>query len=141
MNASRTHSQAAQVAAAIRTYLGAQTIKGRVTSETFSNGNAVHVTLTSDPSPAQVRIVEKFCGRYRAGHFDPMCDSYEYVAGDPALPRAKYITIDRRYSHAMRARAAAYARSLGYDPDGVNDRDIVWQVLTEIIGQFWTHAA
>ena len=75
-------------------------VKFSVTSSTFSMGDSIDVSWTDGPTSSQVREI---IGKYKAGSFDGMTDSYEYSnnAWTDAFGDAKYVHERREYSDKM----------------------------------------
>lgn len=66
--------------------------KFKVTSTSFSMGDAVDVRWTGGPS---VEEVEQFTRKYQYGHFDGMTDIYDMSNSRDDLPQAKYVQTHR----------------------------------------------
>lgn len=107
----RQLSAAAAAAKAIRTQLKAASIPARATSDNFSGGNSVTVTLLGDPMPATVEAVKQGLAKYQYGEFDAMTDCYEYTNKRSDVPQTKYLTINIEYSPELEQRAWDYLRA------------------------------
>ena len=70
-------------------------IKFRVRSENYAGGDSVHIDYTDGVKLAEV---EKICGKYQAGKFDGMTDSYDYSNTSDNIPQSKYIFVSRKLS-------------------------------------------
>lgn len=70
----RTLSEAAKAAALIRKHLKKHNIKASVTSDNYSMGSSVDVTIKQDTLPAMVQDIKNYCAQYQYGHFDGMTD-------------------------------------------------------------------
>jgi hypothetical protein len=95
---------AAGGAKAIRVWMKAQGIAGRVKSENYSMGSSINVYL-ANPSPEVVAQVKAFADDYKYGDFDGRDDSYEYRADRPELPQAKYVFVNSEFSEILLQRA------------------------------------
>jgi Large polyvalent protein associated domain 29 len=89
----KTKSQVAQAAAAIKAELKTLGVKASCKSEQFSMGNSVTVTVTDQP-PAMLKQIEELCRKYKAGHFNGMEDIYEYSNSRDDIPQAKYVSVN-----------------------------------------------
>lgn len=84
-------------------------VKFKVTSESFSMGDAVNVKWSAGPCSADVRSI---ADKYIDGHFDGMQDMYENDnsaygrAVEIVLGRAKYVSCDRSDSCEIKLRIA-----------------------------------
>jgi hypothetical protein len=81
--------------------------KFSVRSSRFAGGDSIHVSWCDGPTDEQVDAI---VGRYRAGSFDSMADSYEYRADrawSDTFGDAKYVHTQRDYSDALVARVLA----------------------------------
>jgi hypothetical protein len=131
-----TKSTHAAAAALIRAELKANGIKSRVTSRSFAGGDAVDVKIMQDLTPAALKAVNAFVGRFEYGHFDGMTDCYNYSNRNDSLPQVKYAHVTVEYSAELKAAAAAYVA----DIDGISEyeRDrYVWMVMSGTWGNFW----
>lgn len=121
----------ALVAAAknIRTQLKARWphVKFSVRTDRFSGGDSIDVKWTDGPTTAQVDAI---IGRYKAGTFDGMTDSYEYKndAWIDAFGDAKYVHSSREISPELRAWAEHH---FGENRDGWN-RDPAYTALQKL---------
>jgi hypothetical protein len=95
---------AAGGAKAIRQYLKAQGIPGRVRSENYSMGSSINVYL-ANPNPEVVAQVRAFADDYKYGDFNGMDDSYEYRKDRPDLPQAKYVFVNCDFDAVILQRA------------------------------------
>lgn len=93
-----THSATAK---AIRQELKAKfpTVKFRVTSESFSMGDAVHISWVDGCKTEQV---EKIVSKYQYGHFNGMEDIYESDNRRADIPQVKYIQTSRGFSETSK---------------------------------------
>ena len=129
-------TQAAQAAAMIRAELKKNGIKAQVKSRNFSMGDAVDVRLLADYCPATVAKITEFCGRFQYGHFDGMTDMYEYSNRNDAIPQAKFVHVETRYSDELRAAARDYVANIR----GIQEYEIehyVWLAIGGRFGDFW----
>jgi len=99
-NPKRELSSHASAAAAIKKELQGlfPATKFRVTSDSFSGGNAVYVRWKDSPSP---QVVSAIIGKYQYGSFDGMVDLYSYDNKRDDVPQAKYVTAERKISYAL----------------------------------------
>lgn len=91
----RPMSRHALAAKAIRQELKARIpgVKFRVTSESFSMGNAVNVYWNGEGSTeAEISAV---ISKYQWGHFDGMSDCYEATNSRDDLPQVKFVQLYR----------------------------------------------
>jgi hypothetical protein len=95
---------AAGGAKAIRQWMKAQGIVGRVRSENYSMGSSINVYL-ANPNPEVVANVKAFADDYKYGDFDGMDDSYNYRADRPELPQAKYVFVNSEFDDVILQRA------------------------------------
>jgi hypothetical protein len=95
---------AAGGAKAIRQWMKAQGIPGRVRSENYSMGSSINVYL-QNPQPEVVAQVKAFADDYKYGDFDGMDDSYNYRADRPELPQAKYVFVNSDFDAIILQRA------------------------------------
>ena len=87
------------------------TIKFKVVSATFANGNSVDVDWDDGPSRTQVESIIK---QYQYGHFDGMIDMYEYSNGREDIPQSKYVMADRSLTEeTVRKFAEQYKKEWG----------------------------
>jgi predicted RNA methylase len=100
----KTQSAQAQVAKIMRQYCKAQGIECRATSDSFSMGDSVNVTVYDLP-PAEYAALKEFGGAYQYGHFDGMTDMYEYSNRSQDIPQTKYLSIDNNFSDEIRQAA------------------------------------
>lgn len=70
------------------------TIKFKVRSENFANGNAVRVSWNLGPLEKEI---DDLVSKYQYGHFDGMTDMYEHSNYRKDINQAKYITCCREY--------------------------------------------
>ncbi len=112
MTKTRTLSTAAAAAKAIRKQLKAAGIPARVTSENFSGGNAVNITLTNNPMPATVAAVRLETAQYQYGSFDSMTDSYDYTNRRDDIPQVRYLSVDVEFTADMEQIAWDYLRGI-----------------------------
>jgi hypothetical protein len=75
-------------------------IKFSVKSDRFSGGDSIDVYWTDGPTSKQVDAI---IGKYAAGSFDGMTDSYDYSHSvwTDAFGDAKYVHTQRHYSDAL----------------------------------------
>lgn len=74
-------------------------IKFEVRSENFSMGNAVRINYTDGPTSDEI---EKTTDKYQYGHFDSMTDYYDNSNVRKDIPQAKYISVSRSMSEAVK---------------------------------------
>ncbi len=122
----RTLTEAAQVAAAIRKELKEHGIKCRATSSNFSMGDSVSVRVYDQP-PAVMSIIRGIACQYQAGRFDGMTDSYEYYKRDGIT--AKYVDVTNEISEGLRAAAVEYVISKYAPLEEYERRDIVNELI------------
>jgi len=83
---------AAQTAKAIKAEITKQypAVKVLATSQNYSGGDSVHVTVISaqEESKAPIRAI---CEKYQYGHFNGMEDIYECSNSQEGIPQAKYV--------------------------------------------------
>lgn len=93
-------SSHAAAAAAIRVELKESfpNVKFKVTSDSFSMGDSVHVSWTDGPTARQVDEIVK---KYQYGRFNGMEDIYEYTNNREDIPQAKYVQTGRSISEAI----------------------------------------
>lgn len=84
-------SEHAACAKAIRQYLKAEGIKGRVRSECFAGGTSVNIRLDASTSEEQLEQVSAHVSQYKYGAFDGMIDLYEYDNRRDDIPQVKYV--------------------------------------------------
>lgn len=147
----KTLSDHAAVAKAIRAELKRRGVAGRVTSSSFAGGNSVDV-YTFDLPPTVAKELEAFCGQFMYGHFDGMTDCYEYSNKRSDLPQAKYVHLSNRTSATLEASIWEYCRryfhgleqapETGYENLYVKELDcygsqLVWRVFNGSQGNFW----
>ena len=120
----RTRTEAAQAAATIRKQLKSNGIPASVTSDNYSMGSSVTVTL-NDPMPATLEAVEKFAAKFQYGSFDGMRDIYNSDNVRDDIPQAKYVSVSPRYSAELKQAAYDYLRGhlVGYEdaPESYDD--------------------
>ena len=129
-------TQAAKAAAMIRAELKKNGIAARVRSRVYSMGSSVDVYLNGDYAPATIAAVKEFCGKFQYGHFDGMTDCYEYSNRNDSIPQAKFVSVEARYSDALRAEVAAYVANIR----GIQEYEIehyVWLAIGGRFGDFW----
>lgn len=73
-------------------------IKFSVTSETFANGNSVHINWTDGATTGEVK---EFTSKYQYGHFDGMTDMYNNTNDRDDIPQVKYISESRSISEDL----------------------------------------
>jgi hypothetical protein len=90
-------STQAQAAKQIRAILKEQfpTVTFKVTSDSFSGGDAVRIEWTDGPTTKQV---DALVDKYQYGHFDGMIDLYEYSNRRTDIPQSKYVHTQRDIS-------------------------------------------
>ena len=96
-----TKSNQALAAAAIRKELKAAGIKASVTSEGYSMGDSVNISLV-DASPETMKAVNSLCKKYQYGHFDGMNDIYEHSNSRNDIPQTKFVMIRNENSDATK---------------------------------------
>ncbi len=107
----REISEAAQAARAIKKEIKGLGLTAGVTSKTYSGGNSATVDLEDQP-PGVIAQVEKLVGRYEAGHFDGMTDSYEFKSRlNDDDPQVMYAHVNNHYSEGLLDRAWTFMRS------------------------------
>lgn len=94
-------SSQAAAAKAIRTELKAvfPTVKFSVTSESFSMGDAVHISWVDGPTTKQVEAITE---KYQYGSFNSMEDLYENTNDRSDIPQTKYVQTSRKFSEAAK---------------------------------------
>ena len=103
-------SNQAQVAKLIRKHLKTVGIKGKVTSEGYSMGDNVNVTIYDQP-PNIVAQIKEHCTKYEKGHFDGMTDMYEYSNSRNDIPQTKYLFISNIFSEELKQEAWNFIHS------------------------------
>jgi hypothetical protein len=133
-----TKSTHAAAAASIRAEFKRNKITARVTSESFSMGNAVRVRVIGDHTPAARKAIEAFCNQFQYGHFDGMTDSYEHTNRRDDLPQVKYVSVSFEISETLRSEAQAYVAQISGIDEHERDR-YVHMVLNGTWGsaEFW----
>lgn len=114
---SRTVSSHAAAAKAIKEELkeAFPAVTFRVTSESFSMGNAVNIYWIDGPTVASVDAI---ADKYQFGHFNGMEDIYEYSNTREDIPQAKYVNTQRTISDEVRATVKAeIAQNYNIDMD------------------------
>lgn len=102
--AKRQLSEQAQCAKEIRQTLKQHGIKCRVTSEGYSMGDNVKVTVYDQP-PWIMEKIESELSKYQYGHFDGMQDYYEMSNRRDDIPQTKYLFIRNEFSKELEADA------------------------------------
>lgn len=102
-------TQAAQVTLAVRQWLKAESIPGRVTSKNYSMGDSVTVRLV-DQVPAVYQKVKEYCAQYEYGSFDGMQDLYEYDNVNRAIPQTKYLFVNNDLGEELQQKIWDFAR-------------------------------
>jgi hypothetical protein len=105
----RRQSDHAAAAAAIRRHIKGLGIKAKVTSESYSMGSSVRVSV-EDLDPFISQQIEEFAGQFQYGHFDGMIDMYEYSNSRKDIPQVKFVFVENRASDAMRQRVWDWVR-------------------------------
>ncbi len=90
-------TQAAQVALAVRQWLKAEGIPGRVTSKNYSMGDSVTVRLV-DQVPAVYQKVKEYCAQY------------EYNNVNRAIPQTKYLFVNNDLGEELQQKIWDFAR-------------------------------
>lgn len=142
----RELSTAAKAAKAIKLELkkAYPDIQFKVTSDTFSMGDAVGARWIDGPTGESVR---KITDKYQYGHFNSMEDIYEYSNNNKSIPQAKFVTASRDISDEVYQAALIKARDYlqGFyavteldttlPPEEVNDhitaRQFLWRYLNK----------
>lgn len=93
---------AALTAKAIKSELKAAfpSIKFKVTSDTFSGGDAVRIGYADGVPTSEVEAIVK---KYQYGHFNGMEDIYENSNSIEGLPQVKYVQVGRTMSEEIAA--------------------------------------
>lgn len=99
-----TISNHAAAAKQVRAFVKKLGLKGRVTGSAASMTDSVRVVL-EDATPSQVDQVKEFANQYQYGHFDGMCDSYEYSNNRDDIPQVKFVFVRSDYSDGMKQKA------------------------------------
>lgn len=76
-------------------------LKFRCTSESFSMGNSVRVTIYDQP-PEVKNAIDALLAKYEYGSFNGMEDIYEYNNRREDVPQVKYVTLTNEMSDAKR---------------------------------------
>jgi len=103
-------SSHAAVAKAIRQYMKANGIPGRVTSNSYAGGSSVNVSV-EDLAPDVSEKLKEFADQYEMGHFNGMEDIYEYSNSRDDIPQVQFVFVQNRPSEAMRQKIWDFARS------------------------------
>jgi len=93
----------------IRQWLKEQKIVARVTSEGYSMGSSINVTIY-DQTPDIVKKVKGYALRFKYGSFDAMQDLYEYNNVNKNLPQAKYVFIRNELSDELKQKIYDFAK-------------------------------
>lgn len=112
----KTKTQAAQAAALIRKELKVSGITAKVTSENYSMGNSVNISLF-DATPDMKALADKISKKYQYGHFDGMTDSYEHSNSRDDIPQAKFVFVRNEASDAIKQAIYDHLRSTWSDGD------------------------
>jgi hypothetical protein len=103
-------------------------IKFSCKSESFSNGNSVHIEWTDGPTADQVTDISK---KYQYGHFNGMEDIYEYTNSREDIPQAKYVSEHRNMSDNVKSLLPEFEK--WFDPESKNDyRNSPEQIFREV---------
>lgn len=124
-------SSHAAAAAAIRSELKTwfPSTKFRVTSDSFANGNSVHIRWVDGPPIGAVDLV---VGKYQYGTFDGSTDCYNYDNRREDIPQAKYVSCTRGNSvAAIKALAAEISAKWAMGIDIAENACHGWYVNTE----------
>lgn len=95
-----TKSSHALAAAAIKKELKAMGIKCKASSESYSMGNSVNITVY-DQHYSVFKQIEAICDKYQYGNFNGMEDIYEYTNSRDDLPQAKYVHVKSELSDSF----------------------------------------
>lgn len=133
----RQLSNQAAAAKEIKRAMQKRRLECRATSESFSMGDSVRVSiLTPDLPPEQRKEIEQFCNQYQYGHFDGMQDLYEYSNKRTDIPQSKFVFVDFEQSDECREAIRAYLADIGNMTD--HDRDMLqYRVWSGAWGDFW----
>jgi hypothetical protein len=104
-----TPSPHAATAKAIRSELKALGISASVTSERFSMGNAVRVSVT-DLHPDMNAKIRGILDKYEYGSFDGMTDCYNIDNARDDIPQVKFVSMNNHMSDELRAKIYAFVR-------------------------------
>ena len=99
-----TMSNHAAAAKQVRAFVKKLGLKGSVRGEAASMTDSVRVVL-ENASPAQIDQVKEFANQFQYGHFDGMCDIYEYSNSRDDIPQVKYVFVRSDYSDDMKQKA------------------------------------
>lgn len=105
-----TLSNQAQVAKILRQHCKKLGIKCRATSESFSMGDSVRLTVYDQP-PETMAALNKFAAPYQYGHFDGMTDMYEYSNQRDDIPQTKFLFVENDISDELRQAAWDFMRA------------------------------
>lgn len=110
MNSTKTISNHAAAARAIRKQLKAHGVAATVRAQSYAGGSSVTVKLEDAPIWT-LRAVEQFASRFQMGLFDGMTDSYEYSNRNDDLPQVRFVFVETVYSAGKLQAAWDYARA------------------------------
>lgn len=88
-------SPQAKTAKAIRKELKASfpQLKVSVTSEAFSMGDAVRVSILTEETIETVEKIRELVSKYQYGSFNGMTDSYDYTNCRDDIPQVKWVSV------------------------------------------------
>ena len=147
-----THAAAAKL---IRKEIKARGLKARVTSQTYSGGNSVHIAF-EDLKPSVFDSIESFCNQFQYGSFDGMTDSYNYDNRNDELPQVRFVTATNTPSDTMREMIytflrttyaggeelpATYLEGCNLSLQGEYMSSRVWRQFKNQTSDFWEHYA
>lgn len=138
--ATKTLSEAAQCASAIRYYIRRFGVKPiSVRSDRYSGGSSVQVVIPTTPPNMVKRIITDLKNRFQYGHFDSMNDCYYADNRRKDTPQVKHVFLEVKYSDKDYEEAGVFAEnsgvynfnSYGYDEEtSLTRRDVAWQILS-----------
>lgn len=128
-----THAEAAQL---IRKELKKEfpSIKFSVCSDSYSGGNSVRISWKDGPITDNV---SKITRKYQYGHFDGMCDCYEYSNVNDNFPQVKYVFNNREVSESIKDECFEQLKKTLYGWENIIDRNETNLELKKHWG-FWT---
>lgn len=144
-------SDHAAAAKHIRAFLKAEGIKGKVKAESSSMTSSVRVSLENG-TPAQTKMVTEFANKFQYGHFDGMCDMYEYSNSRDDIPQVKFVFVESDFddelkqkaldalSKAFRLPAMTYNDSMPYDVVICGEKQNTYSAMRAVLrGSHYPH--
>jgi len=120
-------TEAARAAAEIRKELKKFNIKASVTSDNYSMGSSISVTIKNNPLPATVKAVTEFCKKYGYDKGSRIDDSRITDFRDD-IPQASFVSVSAEYDQEIREKARELIKHLAL-PSDFNQDSQVHQML------------